>query len=172
METTTDAINVNFFSIKRITFELCECHNQPFTSVHDFHEKLLKKNINILNIDHSNALKRIEKHTDMKKYIGHWFRLYTHKVTHGGFRRMLMMLLAFHLFYVFMIVDFKVVNIVFIALVHLSFYLIISRRAHHKFLAYLALPFYMLLFDWALLSAQIKWLRQKHNQRRKKKETV
>ena len=172
METTTDAINVNFFSIKRITFQLCDCHKVPFTSVHDFHEKLLYKNINILNIDHSNALKRVEKHKDMKKYTRHWFSLYSHKSTHGGLRRMLMMLLAFHLFYIFMIVDFKFVNILFIALVHLSFYLIISRRAHHTFVAYLLVPFYMLMFDWALATAQFKWLIQKRKQHNKNKETV
>jgi len=164
METTADKININFFSIKRITFELCGGHEEPFENSHDFHKKLLNKNVNILYINHNNAVKRVEKHKGFKGYTKHWITLYSHKSFHGGIQKMVMLLLAFHLFYLFMIVNFTFVNIIFLLLAHLAFNLIISRRANHSFLAYLLVPFYMLLFDGVLVIAQFKRLvfRKKH----------
>lgn len=172
METTADNINVNFFSVKRITFELCEGHTTPFKSARDFQEKLFSKNINVLHIDHSKALKKVEKHKDFKHFISRWTRHYAYKGTHGGLRRMLMMLLAFHLFYVFMILDFSYVNLLFIVVIHMTFYVIIARRANHTLLAYFLIPFYMLLFDWCLLVASLKRLKHTRKQHKKTKESV
>ncbi|MFW5892754.1 MAG: hypothetical protein ACOCU5_00595 [Bacillota bacterium] len=151
MESTADKVNFNFFSIKRETFELAGCHEYVLDSAETFEHLLQLRNINILYIAHNNTVKRVERHKTFKPYIHEWFTLYNHKATHGGLKRMALFLLAFHLFYLFVVLDFRVVVLVFVPLIHFAFYLVTVRRAHHKTLSFVLIPFYMLFFDVVLL---------------------
>lgn len=156
MESTADRINYNFFSIKRDTFELASCHETVFNDVESFEHMMHLRNITILYIIHNGSVQRVEKHRRFKPYIHEWFALYNHKAAHSGLKRMLLFLLALHLFYVFAIIDFMLAVIVLIPLVHIAFYLIVGRRARHSALAFILIPVYMLLFDAALVIAIVK----------------
>ncbi|MFW6284791.1 MAG: hypothetical protein ACOC2X_00285 [Bacillota bacterium] len=166
IESTMDKVNFNFFSIKRETFELAECHRERIKDVEAFERRLQLKNITILYISHNGSVKRVEKHKDFKPYIHEWFTLYNHKAAHGGLKRMVLFLLAFHLFYVFMILDFRYAVFAFVPLVHYAFYLIIGRRARHTVLAFILIPIYMLVFDVALFLGIFK--RMVHKRKRTK----
>lgn len=156
MESTADRINYNFFSIKRDTFELASCHDNVFNDVGAFEHMLHLRNITILYIIHNHAVQRVEKHRRFKPYIHEWFTLYNHKAEHGGFKRMLFFLLALHLFYAFVIIDLRLVSLIFVPLVHFSFFLIVGRRANHKVLAFILIPLHMLVFDAVLVIAIFK----------------
>ncbi len=167
IETTSDHINYNFFSIKRSTFELADCHEELFEDVESFEKRLHLRNISVLYIIHNGSVDRVERHRLFKPYIREWFALYNHKANHSGLRRMLLFLLVFHVFYVFIVIDFRVVTLIFIPLVHAAFYLVIGQRARHGFLAFLLLPFYMLMFDAVLLTAVFKRLLFQRKQSKK-----
>ncbi|MFW5914137.1 MAG: hypothetical protein ACOCSM_03640 [Bacillota bacterium] len=164
MESTTDKVNFNFFSIKRETFELAGCHEDVIDSVEAFERMLQLRNITILYIAHNGSVKRVERHKSFKPYIHEWFTLYNHKANHGGLKRMALFLLAFHLFYLFMVLDFRIVCLIFIPLVHYAFYLVTGRRARHNALAFVLIPFYMLLFDFVLLVGIFKRILHKKRQ--------
>lgn len=156
MESTADRINYNFFSIKRATFELASCHETVFNDVESFEHMMHIRNITILYIIHNGSVQRVEKYRQFKPYTHEWFALYNHKASHSGLRRMFLFLLALHLFYAFVIIDLSVTALILVPLVHIAFYLIVGRRAHHSPLAYVLMPAYMLLFDGALVIALVK----------------
>jgi len=151
-----EKINPSFYAIKRETYELTGVHKQPLTSLLTLEQLVAKKNVNVVHVKHDQSLFKEEYPYPFKTYMTRFFDWFKTTEDFTGFRRMLLLLFAFHIFYVFLIIDLNWYNIILFVIAQFSAYIAIRRYARHHWLQYILMPFYMLFFDGVLLVACCK----------------
>ncbi len=147
MNIDSDSLNYSFFAIKRETFELADFHQTPYDAVDAFEERLAKKNINLIHIHHEGALRKHDRDTRMRPFLTRWLHDFVRRRRNSGIRRMLLLLLSLHLFYVFIVLDFTWLNLGLLVVVHVAFWWVFHPYMRQHLLQYVLIPFYLLFFD-------------------------
>ncbi len=156
MNVSSQRLNHSFFAVKRSTFELPECHNKLYDRIEDFEKDIERKNISIVHIDHNHSVRKSETAGDMKSFTSRWLEKFATRNENVGIQKMLMFLVALHGFYFSVFYWFHILNLVLIALVHGSLYILSRRDMHQHPLQFVFIPFYMLFFDAVFLTGVFK----------------
>ncbi len=151
-----EKINPNFYAIKRETFELTGIPRSPLTSLLTLENMIAKKNVNVVHVKHDRSIFKEEYPHPFKAYMTRFFDWFKTTEDFTGLRRMLLWMLALHLFYIFLLIDRHIYNIILLVVVQFSAYITIRRYTKHHWLQYLLMPFYMVFFDGVLIIAAIK----------------
>ncbi|GEM_PF-755942 len=173
MSVTDEHVNFNFYAVKRDTLELVGAQNRIYDHISDFEEDVSKRNVSIIHINHDRNIMKLDQKETASAFINHWFETIKIQEELPGLRKMLLFLLAFHLFYFFLVYDFNWYNPLLFLIVQTTMYFSVRAHAKHHFLQYLLTPIYMLLFDGVLLVGV--WKRFIHIKKKKhaaKKEGV
>ncbi len=166
---TSDRINISFFALKRQTYDLIGCGDKIYDDVASFEEDVSKKNVNIVHIRHDGVVGKVETFPSFRDYIGNWLFHFSNRASRGGILRMMLYLLALHIFYAGIIYSFHFVSLPLIALIHAGFWLVTRPYTKHHPLTYVLLPFHMLLFDFYFFKGSTK--RMIANIRRRRAES-
>ncbi|MFW5842060.1 MAG: hypothetical protein ACOCU2_02090 [Bacillota bacterium] len=160
-----DAVNYHFFAIKNETYCLNSCPTKVYKTTEAFEYDMNKKNVTVMHIDHGGGLTYTTNTPKFKQQVWHMMDYIVHHDRLLGIGRMLLIMLAFHLFYAMLIFDqltsdnFVVslgINVVLYAVVHVALYLSIRISSKHHFLSFIMAPFYLLWFDGILAIGLIK----------------
>ncbi len=154
-----DAVNFHFFAIKDETYCLNECPTKIYKTVADFEYDMSKKNITIMHIEHGGGLTYTTNTPKFKRQVTHMMDYIVNHDRLLGIGRMLLIMLAFHLFYaslfIFKTTDTQVmslvIHLILYILVHTALYLSIRVSSKHHPLSYIMAPFYLIWFDIILL---------------------
>jgi len=158
-----DKINYSFYAIKKETYELSGADQIIPESVEAFETLIERKNIRIHHINHGKTLFKRTLDLPFKLNIKHYLLQMRVKERLLGQKRLMLYLFALHVFYILMVVDFQLINLAFIALVHMGVYLSVKNYTKHHPISYVFIPIYMLLFDFVFL--QGLWKRRRYHKR-------
>lgn len=147
----SECINYHFFAMRNQTYRLAKCHERVFERVSDFETELFKKNITTIHIEHENniaytlgSLAHLKQHQHAINYFAQHERLI-------GVRGMLLVLLAFHIFYASLVIDFSWMAIAAYLITHLALYLALKSHTKHHVFTYFSAPIWLLWFDGVFL---------------------
>ncbi len=162
---TSDRINISFFAVKRQTYELIGCGNKIYSDVVSFEEDVLKRNVNIVHIRNDDAVEKVETFPLFRDYIKNWLFHFSNRASRSGILRMSLYLLALNAFYFGIVFNFHFVNLFLLVLVHVGFWLVTRPFTKHHPLAYVLIPFHMLVFDVFFFTGSMKRLVSKLRRR-------
>ncbi len=157
---TSDRINISFFAVKRQTYDLIGIGNQTYEDVASLEEDVAKRNVNIVHIQNDNAVEKVETFPRFREYIQNWLFHFSNRASRSGIVRISLYLLTLHAFYVIIIYNFHFVNLFLLVLIHAGFWLVTRPFTKHHPLAYVLLPFHMLIFDFFFFTGSVKRLSQ------------
>ncbi len=161
MDMSHEMINYGFYAVKRNTYELTGCHETAIKEPSDFEALMARKNVNIVHINHARTIYRGEDVVSFKTFMNTWFTDFKGRKEITGCRRMLLFLLAYHLFYGYLITDMVLRGITYhyfalIVLIQIAFFIVVRSYTKHHILNFVLLPIYMLYFDFMLMIGSIK----------------
>ncbi len=159
MNITPEDINMNFFAIKRPTYDLVGISEHIFENANALAALLEKRNVSVIHISHSDAIGKKERKSDFKSYVSYWLDLFAQRPVLEGMKRMFLFLFAFHLFYFFLIFNPRWYNPILFIVVQLTLFGVMRQYIRHHFLQYILTPFYMLFFDGLLIVGWFKRLK-------------
>ncbi len=163
-------INYHFFAIKRETYILAGCDESEYTNLAAFEDAIFKKNISVTHINHAESLEQVIEFRTYKESM----RFYVNGIIEAerlkGLNIMPLMMLALHVFYVILILEFSLLSGLFYLLVHLLIYIVYRPFLQHNIVSYLLIPIYLLYFDIMLAFSLMKRLVYRRNKNKKPKE--
>ena len=172
MNISDDGINMNFFAIKRETYELTGAQDKVYETTTPFEKDVEKRNVSIIHISHGDSVTKTDNQKTFKEFIKYWYDCFTVRSSHKGLKRMLLFLLAFHLFYFFLVFTWNWYNPILYIIVQFSLFMVTRDYSKHHFLQYLITPLYMLFFDGVLAVGTYKRIKHALSEKKAKKEAI
>ncbi len=151
-----DCINYHFFAVRDQTYRLAKCHERTFERVSDFETELFKKNINIIHIDHQDSISYTLGALDKHKHHTHAIHYFANHERLIGIRGMLLVMLAFHLFYTGLVINFSWVVFALYPLIHVALFIALRKHSKHHTITYMSAPIWLLWFDGVFLTGLVK----------------
>lgn len=149
-------INYSFYAIKKETYLLASGDKVIPDSVAAFETMIERKNITIHHIAHGKTLHRKVLDLPFKLNLKHYFLQMRVLERLLGAKRLLLYMLALHIFYIAFFIDFHLINFVLLAVVHMGVFLSVKNYVKHHPASYIFMPLYLLLFDFIYVFGLIK----------------
>lgn len=155
----------SFYAIKKSTLELTGIHKEFYSSKEAFLEPVERKNISITHVDHKNNVRYVPMREGYKPMTRLFIERFVRNPDQIPFKRMLLFLAAFHLFYIYTIFNIQFLSIAFVLAIPLAFFALMRPHMNMHILNYILIPLYMIHFDCVLLVALFKRIKNRlfHN---------
>ncbi len=167
-----DGINMQFFAIKRSTYELAGGHDHVFKRSAEFDAKVFHKNISVVYIKHDGRIKRFGGYFEERHPYRYFIDDFAYGDNRNGRGKMALFLIAAHAFYIYtawteplLLIPLHLV-VVFVSGMALRY------AVRYPWRVFLLLPVWIVMFDALYVAAQVSRFRAQSALKRAQKPLV
>ena len=151
----SDGVNMQFFAIKRSTYNLVGGPEHVFKRSAEFDAKLFNKNISMIYIQHDGRLKRVSGYFEAMHPYRHFIDDFSYGDNTQGRGKMALFLLGLHAFYIYTAITHPLFLIPLHGLIVATAMLTLRHSLRYPLFVYVLLPVWVIIFDGLYVAAHV-----------------